>query len=90
MTAAFTVCRRCGEPVLATDKRSPATLDGRPLHWECGLRIVVGSVGHLQRRCSCYGGSDEDPEGMTKRQAAQAAAALWLQLAEDEPAWKPR
>lgn len=75
-------CRRCGEPVANGDKVSPALLDGRVMHYECGLRIVVGSVGHLLRLCSCYGGNTEDPEWMTERQAARAATALWEALPE--------
>ena len=49
----------------------------KPTHQECLLREVIGSVGHLQKLCSCYGGEMEDPPGMTKREAAKAAVALW-------------
>lgn len=46
-------------------------------HYECLLRAMVGSVGHQERRCSCHGGTEEDPPGMTRREAALAAAALY-------------
>ena len=52
------------------------TITTRFVHWECAARMVVGSVGHQMGRCSCNGGDAGDPEGMTKRQAAQAALAL--------------
>ncbi len=42
-------------------------------HFECGFRMIAGSVGHQQKKCSCYGGTMEDPEGMTLREAAKAA-----------------
>jgi hypothetical protein len=43
------------------------------LHLECLLRQAVGSVAHQRGTCSCYGGAEEDPPGMTLRQAARAA-----------------
>lgn len=47
-------------------------------HRDCFLRSVLGSVGHLSGRCSCHGGDQEDPPGMTIREAATAAVAeLW-------------
>jgi hypothetical protein len=49
----------------------------KPTHRECLLRQVVGSVGHQQKRCSCHGGTEEDPPGLTKREAAKAAVALF-------------
>lgn len=55
-------------------------LDGVPLqvmHMECHFRMIMGSVGHHLKLCSCYGGNDEDPEGMTTRQAAVAALQAW-------------
>ncbi len=45
-----------------------------PWHQECFLRSIVGSVGHQRRRCSCFGGQEEDPPGLTRREAAVAAA----------------
>lgn len=54
------------------------TDDGAPFHRACFFRTTIGSVAHLQKRCSCYipGSTEEDPPGMTRRQAAQAALTL--------------
>jgi hypothetical protein len=65
-------CGWCEEPVLGTDERAPNYQ--QPMHYECGLRAALGSLGHQRKRCSCYGGAEEDPSGMTRRQAAVAAA----------------
>ena len=73
------LCIRCEEPVLDTEEaeqRAVVTLSGATLRWihrECAARGALGSVGHLQGRCGCYGGKDEDPPGLTRRQAAIAA-----------------
>jgi hypothetical protein len=45
-----------------------------PFHRECNLRQIIGSLAHQQKRCSCYGGTDEDEPGMTLRESAKAAA----------------
>jgi hypothetical protein len=42
-------------------------------HMECLVRATIGSVAHQERRCSCYGGTGEDDESLTKRQAALQA-----------------
>lgn len=47
------------------------------IHLECVLRMAVGSVGHQRRECSCFGGTKDDPEGMTRREAARAACDLF-------------
>lgn len=46
----------------------------RIFHRECQMRMVVGSLAHVEVRCSCVGGSDERPRGMTMR---QEAIAVW-------------
>lgn len=69
------LCPCCDEPILEGERLAP---DMRPpTHYECGLRAVIGSVGHQRGRCSCFGGSEEDPPGMTRRQAATAAALFF-------------
>ncbi len=70
-------CLHCEEPIKEGDEGE--IMPPRPVHRECLLRMVIGSVGHQQGRCSCYGGNEEDPPGMTKRQAAIAAAELFDQ-----------
>lgn len=47
------------------------------IHYECELRGVIGSVGHQKKTCSCFGGTEEDPPGMTRREAAIAAVKQW-------------
>jgi hypothetical protein len=70
----------CGQVLLDEDK------DGvfdklaptfRPIHLDCFLREIYGSVGHQTKQCSCHGGTQEDPDGMTKREAAAAAVRLY-------------
>lgn len=68
-------CDWCQEAVQEGD--TGTVLRGRVLHYECGLRGAAGSVGHQKRLCSCFGGTEEDPAGMTVRQAAIAAATYW-------------
>lgn len=53
-----------------------------PEHIECFIRQSIGSVGHLRRHCSCYGGTEGDPPGMTRREAAQAALDLFTHQLE--------
>lgn len=73
-------CLHCGDAIHEEDTgtmeifvdTSGAVL--KPLHYECRLRGVIGSVGHQKGLCSCFGGTEEDPEGMTKHEAAIAAA----------------
>lgn len=67
-------CLLCGEAIAPGDTGTMRA--GEATHHECALRLVIGSVGHLRGRCSCYGGNEEDPPGMTFRQAALAAANL--------------
>lgn len=55
-----------------------------PVHQECFLREVLGSVGHQQKRCSCFGGTEEDPPGMTKREAAKAAVDFYYREHRNE------
>lgn len=43
-------------------------------HLECHLRSVVGSVAHLEHRCSCYGGTEEG--GFSRAEAR--AVMEWL------------
>jgi hypothetical protein len=78
------VCLWCDEPILPGDQGQllpQAQLAGdveasplwRPVHRERLLRQVLGSVGHQQGRCSCFGGDEGDPPGMSRREAALAA-----------------
>lgn len=75
-------CVHCDEPIqegdqgsmigcmmLGEDKKSVVP-SIRPEHRECQLRAVLGSIGHLKKKCSCYGGEGHDEPGMTRRQSA--------------------
>lgn len=82
------LCHYCAEKVTAKDygflvPTSSGNEDPEaPYHHECFIRMIVGSAGHIQKRCSCYTNAapEEDPPGLTKRQAAMLAAGLagWL------------
>jgi len=73
------LCAYCGEAIESGDPGCTIPhvdehgTTERPYHQECHIRMVVGSLGHLKKRCSCYGGTEHDPPGMTPRQAARAA-----------------
>lgn len=70
------ICELCHEAVKEGDI-GHSSKHGGVTHYECLIRSAVGSVGHQKRLCSCYGGTEDDPPGMTPRQAAIAAARLW-------------
>jgi hypothetical protein len=76
LDTAHPVCPFCEEPVLPED--APEMVNGdQPVHRECMIRAVSGSVAHIQKRCMHFipGSTETDPEGMTKREAAKAARA---------------
>lgn len=75
------ICLWCEEEIEEGDRgviqavlKMTNEFETRPQHLNCFLRSVLGSVGHLRKQCSCYGGTEEDPPGLTMRQAADAAA----------------
>lgn len=81
------LCWYCGE-VIDPEAADPFSLftspkhvqigSGETLHKECFLRVVIGSVGHQKRNCSCYGGTEEDPPGASLHEAALAAAQFFV------------
>jgi len=77
------ICVHCDEEILTDEDRTSVIngMTGKRMwrHFECGMRAVIGSVAHLERRCSCYvPGSDEgDPEGLSRREAAAAAWEIY-------------
>lgn len=70
-------CSYCEEPIKEGDRGFTIPIAGSdseaPYHHPCFIRTIIGSVGHQQKKCSCYGGTEEDPPDMTKREAALAA-----------------
>ena len=73
MTPPFT-CPWCGELVVCGDLIH-ALLPG--YHFACALRATLGPIGHLQRTCSCFvkdGTAEDDPPGLSRRQAARIVA----------------
>lgn len=84
------LCLWCDEPIEEGDigtiqgvaERAPTgeiISRTQPVHYECSMRSVLGSVSHVQGTCSCNipGSHEGDPEGMTKREAAIAAVREW-------------
>jgi hypothetical protein len=76
------ICAHCSEPVLENEPRMPFNGGTVIMHRNCGLRGILGSLAHVQGRCGCYvpGSHESDPEGMTLRQAADAAVAEWRRI----------
>jgi hypothetical protein len=71
-------CAFCAEPIADGDRGFVGPGDALPSHLECTLRCVLGSVEHIEGRCSCYGGHDEDdPPGLSRRDAAILAVAAY-------------
>lgn len=77
-------CSWCEEPILPGEKTLPNLQP--PAHVPCGVRMMVGSLAHVEGRCGCFveGSEEGDPLGITKRQAAEAAAMAYLQARDDE------
>jgi len=78
-------CAWCDEPIEAGDSglliphlTLSQRTELRPHHYECHLRSVIGGVNHLRGRCTCCGGTEPpDPEGLSRRVAAQCAVTAW-------------
>jgi hypothetical protein len=49
-------------------------------HTECAVRMISGSAAHQLHRCTCYGGTEEDPPGITAREAAKLAVETFDRL----------
>jgi hypothetical protein len=80
----LTKCEWCHEELLP-EERNPAT-PFFEMHSPCGFRAIMGSLAHLQGRCSCVNDTLEetDPPGMTLRQGAEAAFTYWASLTPEE------
>lgn len=70
------ICGLCDEQIYVYEPQSFTHL---PTHWECGLRALVGGINHQRGKCSCHGGKeDPDPPGLSRREAAKAAADYFM------------
>lgn len=75
------ICLWCEEEVEEGDMGTMQAVVGaagssvRPIHHECSMRSVIGSVAHVEGRCSCFvpGALEGDDPRLTRRQAARAA-----------------
>lgn len=73
------LCTYCKEPLEPEDIEPKAL---QPYHRACLFRSIMGSVAHIEHRCGCFipGSMEGDPEGLTRREAAQAAFKLWREI----------
>lgn len=85
----LTVCSWCDEPFVEDDSGYLIPYmagDGTTeiaYHVECWQRQFIGSLAHVEGRCSCYvaGARETDPPDLTLRQAAVAAVETFRRLA---------
>lgn len=68
-------CKWCDEPILAGEAAETVYGGTAQMHLECVVRSILGSVGHQKQACACYGGTEDDPPGLSTREAAKAAYA---------------
>ena len=80
-------CCHCEEPIPAIPTNIADQIEltnGGDLAWHkaCLFRQAIGSVAHMKKECSCYGGISKhlDPPEMTRREAARAAWDLWHEI----------
>lgn len=83
------ICGWCDEPVVPVEH--PVDMIGRAFHPECLFRSLMGSVAHIEKRCSCYvdDALETDPPGMTRRQAAKAALDAYGRIRMAELSGRP-
>jgi hypothetical protein len=82
-----TLCAYCDEPITGPSNVLPHLDQGgwttKTYHRECSLRMVIGGINHILRRCTCCGGTEPpDPPGRTRRQAALMAVVAWQRREE--------
>lgn len=69
-------CDLCQEEILPEDNALQLPL--MKSHLECQLRVGLGSVEHLEGRCTCCGGSDVSQERSFREEAR--ASLKWILL----------
>jgi len=76
-----TPCLHCHEAISEDDQGVMVPLvmgafaELRPAHRECFARSILGSLSHLEKRCTCYGGQDPDEDGLSWRDSARRVMA---------------
>lgn len=78
------ICVYCEEPILPEDHKPLEAWIQRNVHNECLVREIAGSAAHQLGECTCFGGTREDPPGMTKRQAALLAYETFQLLRKEQ------
>lgn len=68
-------CAHCGEPIFPHERTAPIV--GALMHYECGARLLFGSVGHQRGFCDCTGHLDLSEVGLSRREAARRALAFY-------------
>lgn len=71
-------------PGVTYDSYDATTRELRPsllyFHPACQMRMIIGGLNHLQKRCTCCGGTEPpDPPDMSIREAAKAACRYWME-----------
>ena len=83
-------CLFCPEPIGSDDsgvvtpyidERGKASAS--PIHIECHIRSIVGSVAHLEGRCSCVTGRGSDDHTNTSWRQQGRDTITWLQTHGD-------
>jgi hypothetical protein len=81
------ICPFCSEDICAGDREGqPISVDGilRRAHAECGLRSVVGGIGHLTNHDYwCIEHHDPDA-GLSYRESARQVFAYWKERGTDD------
>ena len=79
------ICTWCGEMIEPDALRDPLFIV--PMHAECGVRMIMGSIAHIEGRCSCVdpNNHETDPPELTRREAAKLAFAAWQKLGYEFP-----
>lgn len=57
------------------DEKLIATVE--PIHRECMVRSIIGSVPHLEGRCRCRGATEDEPDNESWRDQGRATTE-WL------------
>lgn len=76
-------CLWCEEPILPEEVMPHAPMT--QMHRECVLRSVLGPEAHHRRACHCFGGTEHDPVGASKRDAARLSIIEYMRQSAHTP-----